>query len=94
MTVLRGNERVRRDDDASNLPALMTVEDVARLMTVSKRSVWRMRSSGAVPRPVKILGAVRWKGSDIRQWLDAGCPSEPSAESTPEERNRFPGSND
>jgi predicted DNA-binding transcriptional regulator AlpA len=94
MSVLQGNERVRRGHDASNLPALMTVQDVARLMTVSKRTVWRMRNSGAVPRPVKILGAVRWKGSDIRQWLDAGCPSEPMAESTQDEPGRVRGRND
>jgi predicted DNA-binding transcriptional regulator AlpA len=94
MSVLQGNERVRRGHDASNLPALMTVQDVARLMTVSKRTVWRMRNSGAVPRPVKILGAVRWKGSDIRQWLEAGCPSEPMADSAQEERDSLPGRND
>jgi predicted DNA-binding transcriptional regulator AlpA len=94
MSAFLGNERVRRGHDAWDFPALMTVEDVARLITVSVRSVWRMRSSGAVPRPVKILGAVRWKGSDIRQWLDAGCPSEPMAESMQEERERFPVRND
>ena len=56
------------------LPALMTPEDMIQLLGVSARTLWRLRSNGAIPRPVKYGGNVRWRGKDIQTWLDEGCP--------------------
>lgn len=54
---------------------LLGVRDVAHLLGVSARSVWRMRDSGAMPGAVKVLGSVRWRVSDLRQWIADGCPN-------------------
>lgn len=54
---------------------LLTVEDVARLLKISIRSVWRLHSAGVLPDPVPWeLGSVRWRRTDIESWVVAGCP--------------------
>lgn len=54
---------------------LMDVEQFAELLNCSTRTVRRMADSGACPRPVKILSLVRWRRSEVVEWLDNGCPS-------------------
>lgn len=41
---------------------LMTVADVARILTISTREVWRRADSGELPRPVRL-------GARTRRWL-------------------------
>jgi predicted DNA-binding transcriptional regulator AlpA len=57
-------------------PPLLAVEDVGRLLSVSTRTVWRLRSEGKLPKPVKLRGTVRWNAAEIRRWIDAGCPAQ------------------
>jgi len=59
-------------------PMLVTAHDVAKLLQVSLRSVWRMRSAGCLPMPVRVGSSVRWRIDEIRIWITEGCPS-PSA---------------
>jgi predicted DNA-binding transcriptional regulator AlpA len=54
---------------------LLTVEELAKILKVSVRTVWRRRKSADVPAPVKIAGAVRWRSRDIEQWIKQGCPA-------------------
>jgi predicted DNA-binding transcriptional regulator AlpA len=61
-------------DGVFETPAFMTVEQLAKLIQKSVRSVWRMRSAGQVPKPVKLGGGVRWRVRDIEDWIDRGCP--------------------
>lgn len=53
---------------------LLTARELADMLNVSVRTVWRLRSSAAIPTPVRIRGAVRWNRDDIIHWLAAGCP--------------------
>jgi prophage regulatory protein len=57
---------------------LLTVEDLAKLLHVSVRTVWRLRRNASLPRPVKIGGGVRWRISDVRAWIEQGCKPETS----------------
>lgn len=57
-----------------NRAGLLTVDDVARLMACSSRSVYRLSDAGRMPRPLKICGMVRWSAAAIDAWLIAGCP--------------------
>lgn len=52
---------------------LLTVNEVARLLNLSIRSVWRLRSAGRIPQPVTIGGSIRWKEEDLRKWIAEGC---------------------
>ena len=55
-------------------PLLISVEEVSDLLGISVRSVWRLHSSHQIPEPVRLAGSVRWRLSEVRDWVDAGCP--------------------
>ena len=45
---------------------LLTAQAVGTKLSLSKRAVFRMRSSGLICSPVKVgAGAIRWRQSDI-----------------------------
>lgn len=54
---------------------LIDANEVAGLLGVSPRMVWRLRDSGKMPRPTKIGSLVRWPREVIEDWIDAGCPA-------------------
>lgn len=55
---------------------LLTAKAVAEKLSLSKRAVFRMRSSGLICAPVKVgQGAIRWRLSDIEKWISLDCPS-------------------
>ena len=56
-------------------PLLLTVEELAQLLSLSERTLWRLRSAGALPKPVKLGNSVRWVRVEIQNWIEAGCPS-------------------
>ena len=56
-------------------PLLLTAGEVAQLLNVSERSVWRLRAAGHLPKEVEILSSTRWRRSDIDAWVADGCPN-------------------
>jgi len=56
-------------------PLMMTAEELAETLCVSKRQVWRLKAKGDIPKPVNIGRSVRWRRSDILEWIAEGCPS-------------------
>jgi len=64
-------------DDSSNevvtIMPLVTAEQLAEILQVSTRTVWRMRSAGQLPKPVRIGGNVRWRAQDVASWITGGC---------------------
>lgn len=54
--------------------ALMTASELATVLHISKRTLWRMKSAGKLPPPVRLGGAVRWGVEAIRKWIASGCP--------------------
>ena len=53
---------------------LMSTAEVARMLEAGQRSVWRWSRSGVMPEPLYIAGAVRFRRSEILQWIGKGCP--------------------
>lgn len=53
---------------------LIPVEQLAEMMNVSTRTVWRLLSAKRIPEPVRLGGSVRWPLDRVREWIDAGCP--------------------
>jgi excisionase family DNA binding protein len=49
---------------------LLRARDVARMLSVSERTLWRWVSSGSMVEPMRIGGTARWRREDILQWLD------------------------
>ncbi len=59
---------------------LLSAKELAAKLLLSARTVWRLRSSGKLPKPVPVGGSVRWRLSDIQRWLDMDCPDQRSFE--------------
>jgi len=55
---------------------LLTAKSLAKMLSTSVRSIWRYRSAGRLPVTLKIAGAIRWRRSDIEQWIALGCCSQ------------------
>ena len=54
--------------------ALLSVEQVATMLQVSPRTVWRLLSSGELIEPVRIRGNTRWRRDELDAWINDGCP--------------------
>jgi predicted DNA-binding transcriptional regulator AlpA len=67
-------------DDVSSVarshpPALLRAVDVATLLAISVRCVWRLVASGDLPRPIKLGGSTRWRACDLEAFI-AECRAE------------------
>ena len=56
-------------------PLLLRVGEVAQLLGISERSVWRMQSAGKLPAAIRLAGSIRWRRAEIEAWVSAGCPA-------------------
>lgn len=62
--------------DPITIHPLLTVKDVARVLGVHERTVWRLASLAEMdgesfPRPIRIGGkTVRWRWQDIEAYID------------------------
>lgn len=52
----------------------MSVDEIAGILQRSERTIWRWRSAGLIPQPVKVSGTVLWNRAEVLQWIAAGCP--------------------
>jgi predicted DNA-binding transcriptional regulator AlpA len=52
----------------------ISARDLAGMLDVSLRQVWRLNSAGKLPRPIRLGGSVRWGRQEIMDWFAAGCP--------------------
>ena len=55
-------------------PALITPRELAHLLSVSVRTLWRLRTTGRLPVEIRLGGSVRWQRADALAWIAAGCP--------------------
>jgi predicted DNA-binding transcriptional regulator AlpA len=61
---------------AKQTEQLITVKQLAKMLATSVRSVWRYRSAGRLPKPVKVGSSVRWRLSDIQLWIKLSLPTQ------------------
>ncbi len=52
---------------------LVSAKIVGRMLGLSKRTVFRLRSMNRLPQPVRLNGSVRWKVCDIDLFLQCNC---------------------
>ena len=53
---------------------LLRAGEAARMCGLSRSTWYKNVAAGEVPAPVKIAGAVRWRRSELVEWIEAGCP--------------------
>ncbi len=61
-------------ESLADAPMMMTVDEIANCLQVSVRTIWRLKAKGDIPKSVNVGRAVRWKRSDILDWIERGCP--------------------
>ena len=61
--------------DAREQSELLTVGAVSRLLSCSKRQVYRLSDAAKMPRPIRLGGLVRWPRATIMEWIGQGCPA-------------------
>ena len=67
---------------------LLTAKSLGQMLSLSKRQIFRMRSAHLICSPVKVgAGAIRWRSSDIEQWISMGCPDQKTFEAMREVGN-------
>lgn len=55
-------------------PELLGVNAVAALLGgCSKRHIYRLADASLMPRPIKLGSLVRWRRSELVNWIDGGC---------------------
>jgi excisionase family DNA binding protein len=60
------------------LPELFTSRQVARLLKVCRRTVWRKVQRGELPQPLRLgRRLVRWRADEIRAYLETLTAARP-----------------
>lgn len=61
---------------------LIDARELARMLSVSKPTIWRMKEAGKLPKEISLTAqCVRWRlrtgdaATGVLDWIDAGCPS-------------------
>jgi len=66
---------MQRDTYLDDTPHLLDVRALARMLSISTATVWRLRAANKLPAPIALTsGTVRWRSSDVKTWIEAGCP--------------------
>lgn len=67
---------------AAPLSVLIDAAELARMLSVSKPTIWRMRDGGKLPPSISLTSqCLRWRrrtgnpATGIEDWLEAGCPA-------------------
>lgn len=58
-------------------PLLLSPSELARYLSVSVRTLWRMRDAGELPAPIKIGRLVRWRKEAVDHWFRETNPTTP-----------------
>jgi len=57
--------------------ALIDAAELARLLSISKPTVWRLKEAGKLPKEIALTSQViRWRREVVMKWIEAGCPSD------------------
>lgn len=56
-------------------PLLIGADELAALLRISTRSLWRLLSAGRLPKPIRLGRSVRWRRVEVEIWINCGCPA-------------------
>lgn len=67
--------RPMTEQTTTDEPLLIDASGVAKLLSVSRRHVQALDSSGRLPAGISLGRCRRWNAEEIRRWCAAGCPA-------------------
>ncbi len=53
--------------------ALINATQFAKLLSISERTLYRLKSSNRLPMSINLGGSVRWRRTDVNRWIQDGC---------------------
>ncbi len=62
------------DRETDELPALLDVKSVSKMLGASKSTIYNWKDTGLLPDPTQIGGTVKWRRDEILDWIANGCP--------------------
>ena len=60
----------------SDLDRLIDAPNTAERLGVSVRTLRRLTDAGHGPKPIRVGRCLRWRLSEVSDWIAAGCPVE------------------
>lgn len=63
--------------------ALLSARQVAELLNISTRTLWRLKSAGRLPAAIRIGKSIRWRREDLNTWIEEGCQTPISTDNVP-----------
>lgn len=77
-----------KTQEANQNIQLVSVKELAKLMSLSKRQIHRLNACGKIFAPIRIGGSLRFSAQECVDWLAAGAPDRRTWEAIKEERNK------
>jgi len=55
---------------------LLSAKELAKVLSLSKRQIFRLNSCHKIPAPIRIGGSIRWVEQEISAWINSNpsCP--------------------
>jgi excisionase family DNA binding protein len=67
--------RACKSESGSPIGPLLSIEQFARVLNISRRTAERLLASGRLPKADLRLGRIpRWRPETVRRFLDSGSP--------------------
>lgn len=66
-----------KHEGVASTDRLLKAREVASLLGLGVRTVWRLASAGEIPRPIAVGRSARWLESELAAWIkerQAGRP--------------------
>ena len=63
-----------KENTNQNTETLLSTSAVAKILSLSSRTVHRLNSSALIIKPLRISGSVRYSQSELMVWIEAKMP--------------------
>ena len=73
---------------SDTMALLITAEEAAWLLGISRAHFYKLLSSGRLPAPVNLGRSVRWARAELEAWIATGAPPRVQWEATKDSRKR------
>lgn len=63
----------KKENERTREIILLKADEVAQMLSISTRTLWRLVSVKKFPAPVRVGGSTRWRAADVEAWIGGGC---------------------
>ena len=70
---LENQEQLQESNPTHDLPLVLTVDELSRLLRVNKNTVYDLFHRGEIPGGQKVGRSIRFSRDTVVQWLQGNC---------------------